>query len=241
MEGLTVMCARCVKYYNYYTMCSRTFSVSSLYLGSSSLYDILNVTKTASTKEIKDAYFSLSKELHPDRNPSDPKKHRRFVELNDAYSILSKPLTRRQYDERFTTMYRQQRNNGSTGSSAYNSQYSNHYNWYQEVDYSKYSEERDASRNYYGIRGISRLSNNAILYGVLIYLAFGVFFHFVIYQQSSEYAQQQMNEKDKKIAALYNTAKEKALKNGNKRQMQLIRKKHEDSQAKRLQYIKDDD
>ena len=37
-------------------------------------------------------------QIHPDRNPTNPMLHDQFVKLNEAYMVLSKPLTRREYD-----------------------------------------------------------------------------------------------------------------------------------------------
>ncbi|XP_078452557.1 dnaJ homolog subfamily C member 4-like isoform X2 [Lampetra planeri] len=61
-------------------------------------YEVLGVASNASMEQIKAAFFQLSKQLHPDRNPCDPELHGRFVKLNEAYMVLSKPVTRHQYD-----------------------------------------------------------------------------------------------------------------------------------------------
>lgn len=37
-------------------------------------------------------------QLHPDLNRKDPGNHEKFVRLNEAYMVLSKPLARREYD-----------------------------------------------------------------------------------------------------------------------------------------------
>ncbi|XP_011632924.1 dnaJ-like protein 60 [Pogonomyrmex barbatus] len=59
-------------------------------------YETLNVSPDASQKEIKRAFIRLSKQLHPDT--SGKQGHADFVRLNEAYSILGKESTRRQYD-----------------------------------------------------------------------------------------------------------------------------------------------
>ncbi|KAG5325921.1 DNJC4 protein, partial [Acromyrmex heyeri] len=59
-------------------------------------YEILNVSPDASQKEIRQAFIKLSKQLHPDT--SGKQGHNDFVKLNEAYMILSKENTRRQYD-----------------------------------------------------------------------------------------------------------------------------------------------
>lgn len=59
------------------------------------LYETLEVEKTASQKEIKKAYFRLSKLHHPDKGGEEHK----FKEISAAYEILSDPEKRQQYDK----------------------------------------------------------------------------------------------------------------------------------------------
>ena len=61
-------------------------------------YSILNVPRDADAAAIKAAYRRLAKELHPDRNPADPRAEQRFKEVSRAYDILSDPGKRTQYD-----------------------------------------------------------------------------------------------------------------------------------------------
>lgn len=61
-------------------------------------YDILGVDSDASLKDIKKAYISMCKKLHPDSNQGDPNAQTNFVRLNEAYTILSDPKKRADYD-----------------------------------------------------------------------------------------------------------------------------------------------
>ncbi|KAG7397571.1 hypothetical protein PHYBOEH_000504 [Phytophthora boehmeriae] len=61
-------------------------------------YRILNVTRSASAKEIKAAYFQLAKSLHPDVTGNDESKAERFKHVSEAHSVLSDPARRREYD-----------------------------------------------------------------------------------------------------------------------------------------------
>ena len=61
-------------------------------------YKILGVAESASQDEIKKAYRKLAKEHHPDANPDDPQAAERFKEIGEAYSVLSDPEKRKQYD-----------------------------------------------------------------------------------------------------------------------------------------------
>jgi DnaJ homolog subfamily A member 2 len=62
---------------------------------STKLYETLEVEKTATAKEIKKAYFRLSKLHHPDKGGDEHK----FKEISAAYEILSDPAKRQQYDK----------------------------------------------------------------------------------------------------------------------------------------------
>ena len=54
-------------------------------------YDILKIHRSASEKEIKNAYYKLAKEYHPDKNQQNPKwADIKMKELNSAYSTLIK-------------------------------------------------------------------------------------------------------------------------------------------------------
>jgi len=61
-------------------------------------YRILQVSKDATTEEIKKSYRKLALTLHPDRNDGDAEKTVAFKEASEAYDVLIKPERRRQYD-----------------------------------------------------------------------------------------------------------------------------------------------
>lgn len=62
-------------------------------------YATLGVPKTATEKEIKQAYRRLARKHHPDVNPGDRAAESTFKEVNEAYEVLGDPATRRKYDE----------------------------------------------------------------------------------------------------------------------------------------------
>jgi DnaJ-class molecular chaperone len=62
------------------------------------LYQRLGLKRDASEAEIKKAYRSLAKQLHPDRNKDNPKAAERFAEVTRAYDLLSDKYNRAQYD-----------------------------------------------------------------------------------------------------------------------------------------------
>ena len=62
------------------------------------LYQRLGLKRGASEAEVKKAYRSLAKQLHPDRNKDNPKAAERFAEVTRAYDLLSDKDRRAQYD-----------------------------------------------------------------------------------------------------------------------------------------------
>ena len=62
-------------------------------------YDILGVSKTASSDELKKAYRKVAMKYHPDRNPDNEEAENKFKEAAEAYAVLSDTNKRAQYDQ----------------------------------------------------------------------------------------------------------------------------------------------
>jgi len=62
-------------------------------------YAILGVDEKADAAAIKKAYRSLAKQYHPDANPGNPRAAERFKEVSEAYSVVSDPDRRKEYDQ----------------------------------------------------------------------------------------------------------------------------------------------
>ncbi|KAL1505413.1 hypothetical protein ABEB36_004985 [Hypothenemus hampei] len=60
-------------------------------------YETLNVTRNCTSKQIKESFITLSKKHHPDLN-KNPSAHVQFLNIQEAYKVLSKPESRAQYD-----------------------------------------------------------------------------------------------------------------------------------------------
>jgi molecular chaperone DnaJ len=61
-------------------------------------YAILGVSRSATEKEIKQAYRRLARKYHPDVNPGDKSAETRFKEINEAHEVLSDAEKRKKYD-----------------------------------------------------------------------------------------------------------------------------------------------
>uniref|UniRef100_A0A8C5MFF0 DnaJ homolog subfamily C member 10 n=1 Tax=Leptobrachium leishanense TaxID=445787 RepID=A0A8C5MFF0_9ANUR len=62
-------------------------------------YNLLGVSKDASSREIRQAFKKLALKLHPDKNPHDPDAHDNFLKVNRAYEVLKDEDLRKKYDK----------------------------------------------------------------------------------------------------------------------------------------------
>ncbi len=62
------------------------------------LYEVLEISQSASDEEIKYAYRKLSMKYHPDRTSGDTQATEKFKEIKNAYEVLSDPSKRSYYD-----------------------------------------------------------------------------------------------------------------------------------------------
>ncbi len=94
-------------------------------------YKVLGLDKSASDKDIKNAYRKLARKYHPDLNPNDEEANKKFQQLNEANEVLSDPEKRKKYDkygenwqhgeayEQAQQQQRQQRQYGGGGGQAF--------------------------------------------------------------------------------------------------------------------------
>ncbi|WP_431219200.1 DnaJ C-terminal domain-containing protein [Leifsonia xyli] len=62
-------------------------------------YKVLGVSKDVSEAELKKTYRKLARKYHPDSNPGDTAAEAKFKEISEAYSVLSDPEERKEYDQ----------------------------------------------------------------------------------------------------------------------------------------------
>jgi curved DNA-binding protein len=62
-------------------------------------YKVLGIDKTATPKDIRNAYRKLARKYHPDLNPNNQDAKARFQQINEANEVLSDPEKRKKYDQ----------------------------------------------------------------------------------------------------------------------------------------------
>lgn len=62
-------------------------------------YKILGIDKSASPKDVRNAYRKLARKYHPDLNPNNQDAKTNFQQINEANEVLSDPEKRKKYDQ----------------------------------------------------------------------------------------------------------------------------------------------
>jgi curved DNA-binding protein len=93
-------------------------------------YKLLGIDKTATRKDIKNAYRKLARKYHPDLNPNDKDAKMNFQQINEANEVLSDPEKRKKYDQygkdwQHSDQFEKAQNSGSQSSYPGGERYSN--------------------------------------------------------------------------------------------------------------------
>ncbi|XP_044304565.1 dnaJ homolog subfamily C member 4 [Varanus komodoensis] len=197
----------------------------------SSYYELLGVKQDATPKEIKQAFFSKSKKLHPDSNPADPELHSQFVKLNEAYRVLSKQSSRKHYDSS------QAAHDAWAPPASHSSSSSSKRSPFGSTDFGTRSKSEPGDNTRYwqqfhgpfpfsGPEWQKRHSHNRRLFGYCVLFMMGsLVVHYVAYRKLAELHNHFMDEKDRIISEIYNKSKEQARSMGFQEQQELLRQK----------------
>ncbi|XP_052767555.1 dnaJ homolog subfamily C member 30, mitochondrial-like isoform X5 [Mya arenaria] len=138
-------------------------SVNFLVARFQSHYTVLGISQNATQKQIREAYIELSKKHHPDQNKGVNSSSEKFQKINEAYSVLSKDISRRDYDRTLlgnrpgtfqTRTHQAQATYSSTPRKTYRAQYQqndsefHNYHYHREwtKDYEAYQRQRTEGR-----------------------------------------------------------------------------------------------
>ncbi|XP_059001609.1 dnaJ homolog subfamily C member 4 isoform X1 [Mustela nigripes] len=195
---------------------TRLFSAASgQRSGPRNYYELLGVHPGASTEEVKRAFFSKSKELHPDRDPGNPALHSRFVELSEAYQVLSREQSRRSYDHQLSSA-----SPPKPPATAAHARSAHQAHKYQAHSGSWEPPNAQYWAQFPGVRPQGPESrkqqhkqNQRVLgYCLLIMLA-GMGLHYVAFRKLEQIHRSFMDEKDRVITAIYNDTRARARAN----------------------------
>ncbi|CAL8301874.1 unnamed protein product [Arctogadus glacialis] len=223
-EAQLSLCRRCLWSYR---SGLRMLSLSSANRAVVSYYELLGVKPTATLEEIKHAFFAKSKEVHPDRDPSNPALHGQFVELSEAYRVLGRERSRKEYDFKLRTPYRggwvpgpgANIRTGSTGFRASEESHDNTRYWEQFTQ----SQAQEVTPEEWERK---RRRNFRLVGYCLLTMLLSVGSHFFFFRKLEEMHSNFMDEKDRNITEIYNQSKERARVNGFKKQTEILRQKH---------------
>lgn len=192
-------------------------------------YQVLGIGKEASKSEIKNAFITLSKKCHPDSDPSNPYLHAQFVRINEAYNVLSKPSTRKQYDDILEAI---QRNRPSySNPSPYQKASRAHrtvYTHRKEEDHDWYWSQFPPKSDYNDSPQEREEVIKSLIFGCLTVVCTTMFLHFFVFRSLRDLHNKELDEQQKKIMDFYNKTRETALANGDTNQINILLQKHEE-------------
>ncbi|XP_068445127.1 dnaJ homolog subfamily C member 4 [Clinocottus analis] len=185
-------------------------------------YDLLGVKSDASLEEIKNAFFNKSKKLHPDSDPSNPALHSLFVELNEAYRVLSKYSSRKEYD-----LKRHQYSGGQAfRATSTNTSYKASTDTQESFRYWEQFRQSQAQQMTAEEWQKRRRRNFRMVGYCFMTMVLSIGAHLVFFRKLEEVHNNFMDEKDRVISEIYNESKERARANGFKKQTEILRQKH---------------
>ncbi|XP_072018825.1 dnaJ-like protein 60 [Amphiura filiformis] len=198
-QRMLAICSRCKRYLSPELKKSISTQASYFRLYQRSYYDVLGVKRSSSQTEIKAAYFELSKVHHPDR--VDVTCHEKFVEIGKAYEILGKPLSRQIYDRTLISPIIGGANVRYTATTTNPFGDDEEVDWFKAhvFDEDKYKQPRDPN-SFYGIRGIPKIPNMTLIFGLLIFAAVGGLAQFIFVFAISDYRRNQLDVRDRQIS-----------------------------------------
>ncbi|KAM5137892.1 dnaJ homolog subfamily C member 4 [Mantella aurantiaca] len=212
-------------------------------------YQVLGVGRGASSVEIKNAFFTLSKKCHPDSDPSNPLLHAQFVRLNEAYNVLSKSNSRKEYDQILDAIQRHGPTYGGqnpykSASRTHSSTYSYRkkeepFTWSASSNDNWYWSQFRPQSDYDASPNERQFRNEDIVMGCILLIIASIFLHYFFFSALKEIRNKELEEQQKKIWDFYNKTKETARINGFTKQKEILIQRHEE-RIKKLYGLEDE-
>ena len=199
-------------------------------------YDVLGVSRTSSSKEIKASFLALSKKVHPDLNPLVPSSS--FAELNEAYSTLSNTSARREYDMKLDEelIRRAGRYAGagthpqrtSSGQASNNSIYRSTYTT------GTYHDFPETGNRYSSDSSLKSRNMRLVLY-LLVFVVVGNAFHSFRIHCNQKLFDTSADSHSRRLSMVYSQVREEASRRTVQEQLERLRRKQADTLARQQQ------
>lgn len=199
-------------------------------------YDVLGVSRSSSSKEIKASFLALSKKVHPDLNPLVPSSS--FAELNEAYSTLSNTSARREYDMKLDAelVRRAGRYAGagthpqrtSSGQASNNSMYSSTYTT------GTYHDFPETGNRYSSDSSLKSRNMRLVLY-LLVFVVVGNAFHSFRIHCNQKLFDTSADSHSRRLSMVYSQVREEASRRTVQEQLERLRRKQADTLARQQQ------
>ncbi|XP_060241600.1 dnaJ homolog subfamily C member 4 isoform X1 [Meriones unguiculatus] len=152
------------------------------------------------------ASHSQGAALHPDRDPGNPALHSRFVELSEAYRVLSREESRRNYDHQLHSAS-SPRSSGTTAQPKYTQQ--THSSW-EPPNAQYWAQFHNVRPQGPESRQQQHKHNLRVLGYCLLLMVAGMGLHYVAFRKLEQVHRSFMDEKDRIITAIYNDTRARA-------------------------------
>ncbi|KAJ8966861.1 hypothetical protein NQ314_003255 [Rhamnusium bicolor] len=192
-------------------------------------YEVLNLSRTCTSKDIKDSFIKLSKENHPDVSKSKD-SHQKFLQINEAYKVLSKTESRRLYDLGLTTSTIYPQN--SNVEVRYRRQYYGSDPWKDPSFYRNRNKSEDRyneGKPYYGIKGVKKVSNFTVVIVCLSITVFVVVLQLLAIRNSFTFRRDQLIRRSNEAQDSLSEVRQAASLNGNELQIELLKLRFKNS------------
>ncbi|CAO1373024.1 unnamed protein product [Diamesa hyperborea] len=182
-------------------------------VGIKNYYAVLGLNNECTQKEIRNAFIDLSKEYHPDTKVATDSSasDKDFVQLMEAYQVLSKTHSRANYDlalKGLNTVH-------------FVSKDIIYEPW--NINPDEYSKKGPDYEPYYGIKGLKKLSNWKIVLACMIFCGFGISIQVLAIRQSVTFKREQLDRTSAESSTNHERVRLEAEKYGNAEQLQRMK------------------
>ena len=125
-------------------------------------YKILEINKNAGPEEIRKAYKKLVCKYHPDKNPDNKEEsEKKFKDISEAYSVLSNPSKKSDYDSFGRTNFQNFDYNNFDPFSFFNELFKDNkdFEYYNEINNLEKQPQNDAERRFEEVKNGVRNMN----------------------------------------------------------------------------------